>query len=408
MASRLVAIATGILLSATSLATAAQTTVNLWLTGPGYDKFLEKVLPEFEKQNPDIKVEWLNLGWDNYQQKILTGFAGGAAPDVFSFYSVDVSAWASRNMFQSLDAIVERDKFIESALASGEYNGQIYAVPLGMRMRPLFYRKDILAEAGFNEPPATWEQLEAYAKATVKRDGAGNLERAGFWVPTGHPYKTPQHWLAFLWNAGGEVFSADGKTAAFNGPEGVVATEFLARLLREDRVDEAGSIKADNVDFAQGKAAMMVSNIAARGVTQNTPDLVPQIGIALPPGKARQQVELAGEMLGIANTSGNPVAAEKLLRFLALNPETATEYALWDSTMPALKEVANSARIESNPWLPTYVKLSTNARPLPAHPRWNEISTIITQALDEVYLKGRPVKESLDAAADKVDRILAR
>lgn len=408
MASRIAAIATGILLSAASAASAAQTTLNLWLTGPGYDKFLAKVVPEFEKQNPDIKVEWLNLGWDNYQQKILTGFAGGSAPDVLSFYSVDVSAWASRGILQNLDSVVDRSQFIESAIASGEYDGYIYAVPLGMRMRPLFYRKDILAEAGFKEPPATWDQLETYAKALVKRDGSGNLERAGFWIPTGHPYKTPQHWLAFLWNAGGEVFSADGKKAAFNGPEGVEATEFLARLLRDDKVDEAGSIKADNVDFAQGKAALMVSNIVTRGATQNTPELVPQIGIALPPGKTRQQVELAGEMLGIAKTTTNPEAAEKLLRFLALNPEIATEYALWDSTMPALKEVAASERIAVNPWLPTYVKLAASARPLPIHPRWNEISNVITQALDEVYLKDRPAKEALDAAAEKVDQILAR
>lgn len=386
----------------------ADTTLNLWLTGPGYDRFLKEVIPEFEKKTPGVKVEWLNLGWDNYQQKILTGFAGGAGPDVFSFYSVDVAPWADRKLLQPLDGKVDRAAFIPSALENGLWDNKIYALPLGMRMRPFFYRIDFLKEAGFSEPPKNFADLERYAKALVKRDGTGNLNRAGFWVPTGHPYKTPQVWLAFLWNAGGEVFAADQKTVAFNSPEGVRATEFLAKLLRTDKVDEPGSIKADNTDFAQGKAAMMVSNIVTRGLMRNTPELKPNVGLALPPGDKRQQVELAGEMLGLARGTKYPKEAEALMHFLATNVEIATKYALMDDTMPGLKAVAEDAAIKTNPWIPSYLTLASAARPLPSHPRWNEISTAITQALDEAFLKGRPAKEALDDAAKKANAILAR
>jgi multiple sugar transport system substrate-binding protein len=384
------------------------TTLNLWLTGPGYDRFLRDVVPEFEKANQDIKVEWLNLGWDNYQQKILTAFAGGGGPDVFSFYSVDVAPWAARNLLRPLDDMINKSDFIASALASAEWDGHLYAIPLGMRMRPLFYRKDVLAAAGFNRPPQTWEELESYAKKLVKRDANGNLERVGFWIPTGHPYKTPQVWLAFLWNAGGEVLTPDGKKAAFNSPEGVKATEFMARLLRDDKIDAPGSIKVDNTDYAQGRAAMLISNIVTRGLMKNTPELRPNVGIALPPAAKQQYVEIAGEMLGIARGTKYMAQAQKLASFIGLNPAIMTKYVAIDDTMPALKSVADSDFAKNNPWIPSYLALADHGRPLPSHPRWVEISNAITQALDQVFVQGRPAKEALDEAAATVNGILAR
>jgi multiple sugar transport system substrate-binding protein len=386
----------------------AATILNLWITGPGYDRFLREVVPEFEKEHPGIKVEWLNLGWDNYQQKILTGFAGGSGPDVFSFYSVDVAPWADRGLLRPVDQLVDKAAFIPSALANGEWKGQVYAIPMGMRMRPLFYRKDFLEEAGFAGPPTDWDALRTYAKKLVKRDGAANLERVGFWIPTSHPYKTPQFWLAFLWNAGGEVLTPDGTRAAFNGPEGVRATEFLADLLRNDRIDDPGSIKVDNTDFAQGRVTMLLSNIVTRGLMRNTPELRPNVGITLPPGDKRQYVELAGEMLGISRSTKNMKEAEELARYLALNVSVATKYAAMDDTMPGLKAVADSDVVKNNPWIPTYVSLAANARPLPSHPRWGEISSAITQALDQVWVQGRLAKLALDDAAAAVNAILAR
>lgn len=400
-----VALATVLALS--SAAQAEPVKLKLWLTGPGYDRFMEKVIPEFEKANPAIEVEWLNLGWRSYQQKILTGVTGGVPPDVFSFYSVDVASWASRGILKPLDDMIDRGDFIENALANGVWGPNVYALPLGMRMRPFFYRKDHLKKAGFTGPPQTWDELSAFAQKLVTWDSNGNLERTGFWVPTSHPYKTPQVWLAFLWANGGEVFTPDGKKAAFNGSEGVVATEYLADLLRKYKVDAPGSIKADNTAFAQGRVAMLVSNIVTRGLMKNSPHLKDEVGIGLPPTPKVKVVELAGEMIGISKDSKHPAEAAKLLSFIALNPPITVQYNAIDDTMPGLKAVAESEFVKNNPWIPQYLALAKYGRPLPVHPKWGEISAIITAALDEVYLNGQPAKMALDAAANKVNAVLA-
>jgi multiple sugar transport system substrate-binding protein len=383
----------------------AQVTLRLWLSGPGYDKFLDDVVPAFEQQNPGLKVEALTMDWTQYQQKILTGVAGGAGPDVFSFYSVDVVPWAAKGLLAPLDTFVRRADFDTNALENGLWDGKIYAVPMGMKIRPLYYRKDFLREAGLTRGPQTWAELRDYAAKLVKHDASGNVARVGFWVPTSHPYKTVQVWLAFLWSNGGDVFDAAGRKAAFNSPEGVESVQFLADFITKAKVDKPGTIKLDNTDFMQGKVAMLVSNIVTRGLLKAAPELKDSVGIVAPPVAKKKVVELSGEMFGIAQTSRNKEAAAKLLAYLTTR-DVVIKYNQVDDNIPGLKSAMDSDYVKSSPFVSQFVEIAKVGRPLPKHPRWSEVSTILSAALDEVYLKGRPAKEAMDAAAQKVNTLL--
>jgi multiple sugar transport system substrate-binding protein len=388
---------------------ADKVTLKLWMTGVGLDKYMkESIVPAFEKENPGIAVEAVNLSWTSYTQKILTGVTAGEGPDVLSFYSVDVAPWAARGVLADLSGKVDADAFLPTALANGRWDGKTYALPIGLRMRPLYYRADFLKEAGFDKPPVTWEELRSYAQKLVKKDAKGNIERVGFWVPTNHPYKTVQMWLSFLWNAGGDVLSADGKKAIFNSPEGIEATEFLAGLLRTDKVDVPGAIKVDNVDFAQGRVAMLVSNIVTRGLQKDYPQIAPQVGISMVPARKAQYIEFSGDMIGVGKGSKHQAEAMKLLNFIAARPDIALKYYQIDQNMPSLKALANSDYVKSDPWIGTYLKFVDKGRPLPAHPRWTEVASVLTKALDSVYVEGQPAKAALDKAAAAANEILAR
>jgi ABC-type glycerol-3-phosphate transport system substrate-binding protein len=385
----------------------AQVTLRLWVSGPGYDKWLAEVVPAFERQNPGVKVEALTMDWTQYQQKILTGVAGGAGPDVFSFYSVDVAPWATKGLLAPLDGQVSRADFDPVALDNGLWDGKLYAVPMGMKIRAFYYRKDFLKEAGIARAPQTWNEMRDAATRLVKRDAAGNLTRVGFWMPTSHPYKTAQVWLAFLWSNGGEVFDPTGKKAAFNSPEGVESAQFLGDLVHKARVDKPGTIKLDNTDFMQGKVAMLVSNIATRGLLRDRPELRDQVGIAAPPMARKRVVELSGEMFGIAQGSRHKEAAARLLAYLT-SRDVVVKYNQVDDNIPGLKAAMDSDYVRTNPFVSQFIEIARVGRPLPKHPRWSEVSTVLTAALDEVLLKGRPAREALDAAAQKVNGLLAQ
>ena len=392
-------------ISAGATSAAAQVTLRLWVSGPGYDKFLADVVPAFERANPGIKVEALTMDWTQYQQKILTGVAGGAGPDVFSFYSVDVAPWATKGLLTPLDGWVRRADFDANALDNGLWDGKVYAIPMGMKIRTLYYRKDFLREAGLTRAPQTWSEMRDYADKLVKRDGAGNISRVGFWVPTSHPYKTVQVWLAFLWSNGGDVFDAAGKRATFNTPEGVESVQYLTDFLTKARVDRPGTIKLDNTDFMQGKVAMLVSNIVTRGLLKDAPALKDEVGIAPPPMAKKRVVELSGEMFGVSQASRNKEAAGKLLAYLA-SRDVVLRYNMVDDNIPGLRAAMDSDYVRGNPFVAQFVEIAKVGRPLPKHPRWSEVSTILTGTLDEVFLKGRPAKDALDGAAQKVNTLL--
>jgi len=388
-------------------ATHAQVTVRLWVSGPAYDRFLAETVPAFETQNTGIKVEALTMDWTQYQQKILTGVAGGAGPDVFSFYSVDVAPWAAKGLLMPLDGVVKRADFDANAVENGIWDGKLYAVPMAMRVRAFYYRKDFLREAGLTRPPQTWDELRDYAQKLVKRDGAGNITRVGFWVPTSHPYKTVQVWLAFLWANGGEVFDAAGKKATFNSPEGVESVQFLSDFVNRWKVDKPGTIKVDNTDFMQGKVAMLVSNIVTRGLLKDAPELKDQVGIAVPPIAKKKVIELSGEMFGISQASRHKEAAAKLLQYLT-SRDVVVKFNQVDDNIPGLKTAIDSDYVKTNPFVSQFVEIAKVGRPLPKHPKWTEVAAVITAALDEACLKGRPAKEAMDAAALKVNAILAQ
>jgi arabinogalactan oligomer/maltooligosaccharide transport system substrate-binding protein len=110
-------------------------------------------------------------------------------------------------------------------------------------------------------------------------------------------------------------------------------------------------------------------------------------------------------MFGVSQTSRNKEAAAKLLAYLT-SKDVVIKYNMVDDNIPGLRAAMDSDYVRSNPFVSQFVEIAKVGRPLPKHPRWSEVSTILTAALDEVFLKGRPAKDAMDAAAQKVNTLL--
>ena len=118
-------------------------------------------------------------------------------------------------------------------------------------------------------------------------------------------------------------------------------------------------------------------------------------------------VELSGEMFGISQASRHKEAAAKLLQYLA-SRDVVIKFNQADDNIPGLKAAIDSDYVKTNPFVSQFVEVAKVGRPLPKHPKWTEIAAVLTAALDEVWLKGRPAKDAMDAAAQKVNAILAQ
>ena len=146
---------------------------------PVQTAFEETIIPRFMEENPgsSVTVNWTN--WGRYNEEMTTAFASGVTPDVFQGGAVWAPQMARRNWavplndFISGDAEWDWDDFPAGLQADVTVRGDIVAVPYRQDLRTLWYNKEMLADAGFDEAPTTWEEFLAAAQATTVRDGNG-------------------------------------------------------------------------------------------------------------------------------------------------------------------------------------------------------------------------------------------
>jgi multiple sugar transport system permease protein/multiple sugar transport system substrate-binding protein len=165
---------------------------------------------EFERRNPQYDVL---LGTASVRDatadptRFLLGVAGGAPPDLIHFDRFAVVEWASRGAFADLTPFIEADRdrpdgirpenFYRPPWQEGSYGGKVYAVPITVDTRALYYSRDALIRAGFvyrkgdprvvsgdvkagdARPPKTWEQLcnkLIHADGRVTAEGVVRLD----------------------------------------------------------------------------------------------------------------------------------------------------------------------------------------------------------------------------------------
>jgi multiple sugar transport system substrate-binding protein len=382
------------------------TTLRLWVSGPEYTDVVNRGVKGFERANPNIRVQVTNLDWSNYQQRIVTGIAGGTPPDVVSFYSTDLAPWASKGILAPVDEYLRTDQWQEQALNNARYDGKLYGFPWGVALRAFYYRNDLVEQAGLSGPPKNWADLRRYAVALTKRDASGHIERSGFWVPTNEAYKTPDTFYAFLWNNGGDVLSPDGTKATFNSPEGVQAAEMLAGLLRDDKVDEPGAITSDNEEYAKGQVAMIMGVFVTGDLATKARQLIPVTKIAVPPYQKEPAVETSGEVVGVTQAAKDKAAAAKLAEWLTAQTPNVVAHDEVSAYISAYKPALDSPYVKQSPFLPQLLPLVQYGRQVPQVAQYSQIEPIIKDALDSIYLQGTSAKQALDQAASQVDALL--
>lgn len=141
-----------------------------------YDKIL---IAEFEKANPNIKVEVFDMPASEYPDKMLIMLAGGEDIDVF--YAKDPTMYGGlvlRKQIMSLNNLIARDKVDLSGYGGNidnvKIDDQIYGLPYRGDFWILFYNKDLFDRFGVAYPTnnMTWTEFRETAKLLTSGEGA--------------------------------------------------------------------------------------------------------------------------------------------------------------------------------------------------------------------------------------------
>ncbi|WP_435174901.1 extracellular solute-binding protein [Actinacidiphila sp. bgisy145] len=252
--------------SGTGSGSSSKKTINTWVypvinDAKANSAYWDGLVKGFEKENPGVTVKVSTYPWANRDTALATAIAAGKGPDVAYLIPDQLSAY-QRNLIPAAKWMSAADKaaYRPAALKAVTVDGQAYAAPVLMSSYPLLCDKKVLNAVGETTAPTTWDQLAALAP---------KLKAKGFYATSYSGDTTATLNMTFyplLWQAGGDVFSADGKKAAFNSAAGVKALTWLKTFVDngwtpKDLVTTTPQI--EQTDLAKNKVACTWQNTAA-------------------------------------------------------------------------------------------------------------------------------------------------
>lgn len=393
----------------------ATETITFWYgASPDEKTAYEKLIKDFEKENPDIKVNAVLVPQSYVERKLILSIAGEVPPDVVRFYAHLGGNMMSKNALLSLDKFIENDKdfqiedFYPAALDQNRYRGKLYGMPWILSPNALFYNKKLLKKAGYSTPPKTHDELLKCALKLTEKDKNGNITKLGY----GDFLYNPNNFALYLWQEGGELVNPETHKATFNSPYGRKALQFMSSFIKK----EAGETKniqnftsnfKGNVNDPFGKEviAMRVDQPYKVAIyKKNFPDL--DFGIAAVPYSKYQACEIVGNSLIIPRTSKHAEAAWKFIKF-ATSKEEMINVCLAGGRIPARKSAALDTRFYSDPIYRGFIDQIDYGKSIPIVPGWNEANDALAREMEKFLTQGQSVEDTLKNGEKNVNAIIA-
>lgn len=378
-------------------------TLSVWVMGDSGSNLEEAIKPFTEETGIEVEVE--AIPWDNVNDRLTTAIASGEGPDVTQIGLSQLASFVEGGALEDIgDEIgdypnLDPANFPASVSPENLYpDGGTYSVPWVSDTRVLFYRSDILAEAGVDAPPATWDELRSTAKTLAER-GEGQY---GYYIPQ---WDAPLP-VAYAWQAGAEPIDDDGAidldTDGFRA-----AVDHYLGFYEDGSVPTAGDFD-QATGFISGTAPMLVSGpYLANAIKEQAPDLEGKWGVTTVPANETSTSLFAGSNLGVWAGTENLDASLQLLDFLA---DPATQAAWYEAVgeLPAATAAFEDAALADDPLVAVYAEQLQDARPLPISTAWDAASQAVLEALNAIALTGADKQQTLEALNVAIEEINAR
>jgi ABC-type glycerol-3-phosphate transport system substrate-binding protein len=322
-------------------------------------------ISSFETSHPGITVQMSIVPWSEQAQKLTTGLATGALPDVSMLGNDIVAEFVAEhellpiNLSDTAD-ITPGDKLYY------HLGGQWYGVPLVDETRGLIYNKAIFKAAGITTAPSTFAQLFADAQAIKAKTGS---------IPIVLPeaknvYNTVQNFMSFYLGYGAHYLNANG-SCGFDTPQFMKALTLYASFYKDGldspdaAVDPESTLEAI---FTAGQAGMIIDGPSFYYELEATnPTLFKELGVVpIPAGPAGRFGFDGGWPLVVwksAASGGVQNAAEEFAEYVGTGGGGDIALAKATGLIPANISAAKEA-----PWNSGYLSVFTKQVSNDAYP----------------------------------------
>lgn len=370
------------------------------------EKIVQELAQEFEAANPNIKIDFQSIPYNDYFQKIGPSLEAGSGPDVFQipgplvreFYGRGQLTPVPEDVYTGSD--IEKD-FVPWTVQLLKQEGKYVGLPTDVQPFLVFYNDDLFKAAGLDPSKdlETWEDVTNAADKLTKRDG-DTLMQAGISVAT-NTYQWYWAMISTLSDKG--VVDENTLKVTYDNDQGVAGWRWLTELVTKHKVDSPEFLK-DQDKFALGKAAIDAHEYTYSGNLKLTaPDL--HYSVHLPPhapGRAKATVGTHWSYV-VSSQSKHPSEAWAWIKFLT-SEQAERKWIAGGAEAPARTALYSDQSLRSDPTVAAAMDAMKVAVPFDDF-GWDDVYNIQQGIWENVVLKGQDVQASVHEAAQAEEKL---
>jgi multiple sugar transport system substrate-binding protein len=382
------------------------TVLQFWAMGRE-GEVVRQLIPEFERSHPDIRVEVQQVPWSAAHQKLLTAFAGEALPDIAQLGNTWLPEFAALNALDPVQpSVVDAGDFFPGIWQTNVIDQTAYGVPWYVDTRLLFYRRDLLAEAGYANPPTTWAEWIDMLGAIKQRGGS---HRYGVLLPL-NEYE-PLLALALQQQA---PLLRDGDTRGnFRSEDFTRALQFYREMFDNGFAPATSANQISNVwdEFARGSYIFYITGPWSIGeFKRRLPESLQASWMTAPlPGPEGLSYSIAGgSSLVVFRDSPHKEAAWQLVQYLSQRDVQLRFHAL-TGNLPPRRSAWNDEILRQDVHARAFREQLERVKPASKVPEWERIATDMQLVAEHmVQGSGLTIGQATAEMDRRADRILEK
>jgi len=366
------------------------------------------LMPEFERLNPGIRVKVQQLPWTAAHEKLLTAFAGDVTPDICQLGNTWVPELVALDALEPLDRyaasspIVDAADYFAGIWDTNRIGGRLYGVPWYVDTRLVFYRRDLLSDAGFSAPPRSWPQWTQMLAAIERRS-----------PPDRHaillPLRGVEPLLALALQQDEPLLRDDGRWGNFRSAGFHRALAFYLEMFQRGWAPVVADAAISNVwnEFGRGRFVFYVSGPWTIGELQRRlPADQQQSWTTAPlPGPDGPGASIAGgSSLVLFRASRHQAAAWRLVEFLS-QPAVQRQFHALTGDLPPRRASWQDPQLAADAHARAFREQLERVRPAPKVPEWERIAAemrLVAERAVRMGLSAEDAARELDARTDQI------
>jgi len=378
-----------------------------------YAPLIDKVVADFEKQNPMIDVEAIYQGsYADLNEKLIAAQAAGTTlPAVTVANTPYIAQYGDSGMCEILDPYIQATGFDIKDFGAGlrvasSFKGKQVSLPFLISTQIMFYNKD-MADAEKIKLPETWADMDEFMKKASKVSN-GVTQRYATVIPGWDQW----YFETFYLNAGVKIVNDDNETTDLASAKAIEIAKQLKKWCDAKQAYWAYGKDASGImrqNFIDGKTFSVIHTTSLYNMYVTNTKF--KVGMHYLPGNQTRDSEIGGCVLLIPSKNKQDVknAGWKLLSYLT-GKEVNMLWAEKTGYMPTRNSVTQTAEgkaflVEKPAFKAVFDNLD-HINPRIQHPAYSALSKVWMQEMAKVIIEGGDVAASMQKAAKLIDEAL--